>query len=215
MKIKMNDYSNYSDKETLLEFYIDNGCVRQSNENYFGAIFCFTKALEISPNFAEAYLRRGIVRGILKDFTGAVSDFSKAIVLNPNYTDAYFNRGLLWYRSGINVNALEDFLKVTEINSGYSGVYIFIGDVYWKEKDYAEAVKYYTYAIETEPSNMSAYYKRAHAKRVLMDYDGALDDFNIFITLNPNVGQIQLTKAIKKLFKNDIKNSRFQFSSLN
>lgn len=215
MLIKMNNNSNYSDKEMLLEYYIDNGCVRQANENYYGAIFCFTKALEISPKSAEAYLRRGIVRGILQDFTGAVNDFSKAIVLNPNYTDAYFNRGLLWYRSGININALEDFLRVTDIDPGYSGVYIFIGDVYWKDKNYAHAVKYYTQAIEVEPGNMSAYYKRAHAKRVLMDYDGALDDFNKFIMLNPNVGHITLTKSIRKLFRKEIKEARFSFSSLN
>ncbi len=209
------NYSNLSDKELKLEYYIDNGCVRQANQNYLGAVFSFTKAIGIAPDHAEPYLRRGIVRGILQDFNGAVSDFSKAIEISPFYPDAYFNRGLLWYRNGDNQKALEDFLKVAEINSEFSGVYIFIGDVYWKEKNYAQAVKYYTNAIDADPGNMSAYYKRAHAKRVLMDYDGALDDFNIFITLNPNLGHIQLTKAIKKLFKKDIKDSRFQFSSLN
>jgi tetratricopeptide (TPR) repeat protein len=213
--MEMNNYSNFSDKETLLEYYIDYGCVRQANENYYGAVFCFTKAIEVSPNFAESHLRRGIVRGILKDFTGAVSDFSKAIFINPAYAEAYFNRGLLWQRSGININALEDFLKVIEIDPGYSGVYIFIGDIYWKQKEYASAVKYYTNAIEFEPLSMSAYYKRAHAKRILMDYDGALEDFNKFIMLNPNVGQISLTKAIRKLFKKEIKEEKFNFSSLN
>lgn len=211
----MNDYTNYPDKETLLEYHIDNGCVRQSNEDYYGAVFSFTKAIEISPNSAEAYLRRGIIRGILKDFSGAINDFSKAIEINPDYSDAYFNRGLLWHRSGILINALEDFIKVTEIDPGYSGVYIFLGDIYWKQKEYAQAVKYYSYAIDFEPTSMSAYYKRAHAKRVLMDYDGALEDFNKFILLNPNVGQISLTKAIRKLFKKEIKEARFNFSSLN
>ena len=209
----MKNRSNYS--EMLLEYYIDIGCVRQANEDYYGALFCFTKAIETHPKFEEAYLRRGIVRGILKDFIGAISDFSKAIVINPGYSEAYFNRGLLWHRSGINVSALEDFLKVIEIDPGYNGINVFIGDVYWKEKDYAQAVKYYSKAIEYEPENMSAYYKRAHAKRILMDYDGAIEDFNKFINLNPNVGQINLTNAIKKLFKKEIKEARFNFSSLN
>jgi len=189
--------------------------MRQANEDYYGAVFSFTKAIEISPQFAEAYLRRGIVRGILKDLSGAISDFSKAISINPEYADAYFNRGLLWHRSEMLENALEDFIKVTEIDPCYSGVYIFIGDIYWKQKEYAQAVKYYSYAIDFDPINMSAYYKRAHAKRVLMDYDGALEDFNKFIMLNPNVGQISLTKAIRKLFRKEINEARFNFSSLN
>lgn len=211
----MNTQSNFSDKELKLEFYLDSGCVRQANGNYYGAIFCFTKVIEISPYFAEGYLRRGIVRGILNDFQGAVSDFSKAISFRPEYTEAYFNRGLLWYRSGIQINALEDFTKVTEIDPSHNDVFILIGDIHWKNKDFALAVKHYSYAIEADPSNMSAYYKRAHGKRVLMDYDGALEDFNKFISLNPNVGNITLTKPIKKLFKNEIKNSRFNFTSLN
>jgi len=209
------NYSNFSDKEFKLEYYIDNGCVRQANEDFLGAIFHFTKAVEIAPECHEPYLRRGIVRGILNDFFGAEGDFSKAIDLNRHCADAYFNRGLLWYRNGVNTKALEDFERVAEIDPGYGGIYIFIGDVYWKEKNYSLAVKFYSCAIDADPSNMSAYYKRAHAKRVLMDYDGALEDFNTFITLNPNIGQINLTKAIKKLFRNDIKNSVFQFSSLN
>ena len=101
------------------------------------------------------------------------------------------------------------------MNPHYSEVYLLIGDLNWKNKDYANAVKYYSQAIEVKPGNMSAYYKRAHAKRILMDYDGALEDFNRFIALNPNVGQIGLTNSIKRLFWEEIKRAKFQFSSLN
>jgi len=205
----------FANKHSLYKHYLANGTSRQANDDYLGAIFHFTKAIEVNESGAEAFLKRGIVRAIQKDLFGAEKDYSKAIELNQNFTEAYFNRGLFWYRVESYKDALEDFLKVVEINPNYSGVHILIGDVYWKNKDYAHAVMYYTKAIEVDPSNMSAYYKRAHAKRVLMDYDGALEDFNRFITLTPNVGQIGLTKAIKRLFWEEIKKSKFQFSSLN
>ena len=205
----------FSNKHSMFKHYLANGTSRQSNEDYLGAIFHFTKAIEINQYSPEAYLKRGIVRAILKDLFGAEKDYSKAIELDQNFTEAYFNRGLFWYRVESYPDALEDFLKVVEINPNYAGVRILIGDVYWKNKDYAQAVMHYTKAIEVEPTNMSAYYKRAHAKRVLMDYDGALEDFNRFVTLTPNVGQIGLTKAIKRLFWEEIKKSKFQFSSLN
>ena len=205
----------FANKHSLLTHYLANGSTRQANGDYLGAAFHFTKAIEVSGVNAEAYLKRGIIRAILQDLYGAEKDYSKAIELDQNFTDAYFNRGLFWYRMQSLKNALEDFLKVVEINPNYSGVHLLIGDIYWKNKDYAHAVMYYTKAIEVDPSNISAYYKRAHAKRVLMDYDGALEDFNRFITLTPNVGQFGITKAIKRLFWEDIKRSKFQFSSLN
>lgn len=205
----------FANKHSLYKHYLANGSSRQANGDYLRAIFHFTKAIEVNQLSAEAYLKRGIVRAIQKDLFGAEKDYSKAIELNQNFIEAYFNRGLFWYRVDSHKDALEDFLKVIEINPNYGGVLVLIGDIYWKNKDYAQAVKYYTKAIEVEPTNMSAYYKRAHAKRVLMDYDGALEDFNRFITLTPNVGQIGLTKSIKRLFREEIKQSKFQFSSLN
>ena len=205
----------FANKHSLLKHYLANGSTRQANGDYLGAAFHFTKAIETNKLNAEAYLKRGIVRAILNDLHGAEKDYTKAIELDQNFAEAYFNRGLFWYRMQSCENALEDFLKVSEISPDYNGVNLLIGDVYWKNKDYAHAVLYYTKAIENDPSNMSAYYKRAHAKRVLMDYDGALEDFNRFITLTPNVGQLGITKAIKRLFWEDIKKSKFQFSSLN
>jgi tetratricopeptide (TPR) repeat protein len=205
----------FANKHSLYKHYLANATSKQANGNYLGAIFHFSKAIEVNGLSAEAYLKRGIVRAIQKDLFGAEKDYSKAIELNNNFTEAYFNRGLFWYRVESYKDALADFLKVVEINPNFGGVHIFIGDVYWKDKNYASAVMHYTKAIEVEPTNMSAYYKRAHAKRVLMDYEGALEDFNRFITLTPNVGQIGLTKAIKRLFWEEIKKSKFQFSSLN
>jgi tetratricopeptide (TPR) repeat protein len=213
-KIEMKK-TYFANRHSLMKHYLTNGSTRQANGDYLGAAFHFTKAIEVSEVNADAYLRRGIVRAILNDLYGAEQDYSKAIELDQNFTDAYFNRGLLWYRIDNCKDSLDDFLKVVEINPNFSGVHLLIGDLYWKNKDYARAVMYYTKAIEVDPSNMSAYYKRAHAKRVLMDYDGSLEDFNKFITLTPNVGQLGITKAIKRLFSEDIKKSKFQFSSLN
>src|SRR3972149_6060161 len=108
----------FSNKHSMFKHYLANGSSRQSNEDYLGAIFHFTKAIEINQYSPEAYLKRGIV---------------KAIELDQNFTEAYFNRGLLWYRVESYPDALEDFLKVVEINPNYAGVRILIGDVYWKK----------------------------------------------------------------------------------
>jgi len=101
------------------------------------------------------------------------------------------------------------------LNPEYSQIFSLIGDVYWREENYALAVKHYSKAIEKDPGFMSVYYKRAHAKRKLQDYDGAINDYNKFIELNPNIGNITLTKAIKTLFRKELKEAGFYYSSFN
>jgi len=215
---------NLAKENAKKAFKIDNmlapinvtlGMIYSATGNYKLAIEHFKSALLSDPNNAAAFRCLAKAYESSDDNPGAESIYKRAIELKPDFTDAYFNRGLFWYRANSYEDALNDFLKVIEMNPHYSEVYLLIGDLNWKNKDYANAVKYYSQAIEVKPGNMSAYYKRAHAKRILMDYDGALEDFNRFIALNPNVGQIGLTSSIKRLFWEEIKRAKFQFSSLN
>jgi lipoprotein NlpI len=58
------------------------------------AILDLTRAIEISPQLAEAYCNRGFCRMGKWDFDGAIADCTKAIEIDPNYARAYGNRGL-------------------------------------------------------------------------------------------------------------------------
>lgn len=58
--------------------YIESGREKHKNEDYYGAIVDFTKAIEVFPNYAEAYYSRGISKGVLGDFNGSCADARKA-----------------------------------------------------------------------------------------------------------------------------------------
>ena len=67
------------------DFYFDRAFEKGNNGDYYGAIFDYTKAIEINPNDGDAYYNRGWNKGSLKDYYGAISDYTKAIEINPNY----------------------------------------------------------------------------------------------------------------------------------
>ena len=73
--------------------YFDNGIEKITNEDYYGAIADFTKAIEIDPDYDYAYARRGDVNLYSKkDYYAAIADYTKAIEIDPNYDYAYASR---------------------------------------------------------------------------------------------------------------------------
>ena len=75
--------------------YIDQGDIKYNNEDYTGALIDYNKAIEISPNHAEAYNNRGNLEEGMGNYSGAIEDYNKAIAINPSYADAYYNRGFI------------------------------------------------------------------------------------------------------------------------
>lgn len=70
-----------------------------------------SKAIALSPSFAEAYNSRGIAYAKSKQDKRAINDYSKAIELNPRRAFYYKNRGLAHRRQGHYDSAIQDYSK--------------------------------------------------------------------------------------------------------
>jgi len=60
------------------------------------AVECFTKAIEINPNYAETYSNLGNSLKALGRNLQAIDCYTKAIQINPNYFNPYFNLGVVF-----------------------------------------------------------------------------------------------------------------------
>jgi tetratricopeptide (TPR) repeat protein len=76
------------------EEYFHNGIGKGKLKDFRGAIFDFTKAIELEPNLANSSFNRGYMKGELLDYKGAIVDFTKVIELEPNDVEAYKRRGV-------------------------------------------------------------------------------------------------------------------------
>lgn len=77
---------------------------------------CFSKAIELAPDFARAYIDRGVIYGQWGMNAKALADFNKAISLQPAHAPLYHNRGLVYEAMGKYARARDDFQKVIELD---------------------------------------------------------------------------------------------------
>jgi tetratricopeptide (TPR) repeat protein len=143
--------------------------------DFRGAAAQFTKAIEVSPKFAEAYRARGDAWQKAGQSDAALADFEKAIAIDPGDWLAYISRGMLWRSRGDSQRALADFARSIQLHP--------TADAYYQRGltnqalgEAEGAVDDYGRAIERDPGAPYAYRARAKAKRDLGDMAGAKED---------------------------------------
>ncbi len=106
----VNIFSQKNAGEYFLEAYY-----LQNLKNYKEAIFNYTKAIEILPNYYSAYIERAECKFYLKDYRGAILDYTKAIEINPNDAESYYSRGGCKFILNDKNGACLDWSKVGEL----------------------------------------------------------------------------------------------------
>ena len=98
--------------------YSDLGNAYYKAGDHAQAISCFTKAIELNPNFADAYSNRGIAYSESGQLANALSDYTKAIELNPKFADTYFSRAVVNALMGRTAEAKKDLQRSGGVEPG-------------------------------------------------------------------------------------------------
>jgi tetratricopeptide (TPR) repeat protein len=165
----------------------------------------FTKAIELSPYYADAYCGRGISYCVLdrlgpcycKNSSKSLSDLDKAVELEP-YNDYFcFRRGLHYKHNNNEIMAMKDFDKSIELNQHNMWAYFHRGDLYYKIGNYNKALKDYDRAVEIDPRNVAAHNKLGLAYSQLEDHTKAIREFSLSIELDPQNKKLYYNRGIE------------------
>ena len=121
------------------------------------------------------------------NLTEAHSEFNKAVEVNPDDADAYYYRGKNYQKMNKLDLALDDLLTSIDINPKNPNALETIGWIYIQNKDYSEAMTYYSRVLEYEPDNAMAYHNRAGLHAKLGDMEQAKIDVGIACDLGYEV----------------------------
>ncbi|MDR2446542.1 MAG: tetratricopeptide repeat protein [Treponema sp.] len=157
------------------------------------AVDDFTRAIECSPDMAEAYFNRGAAhRSKAQESVNLI----KAIIMQKAADDA--GRSLLLVQLGRMggkdlIPHIDALLRGLRFNHDEAGALIAQCAGLFAEDDAREAIEDLSRAIALEPDNAEAYYQRGLAYTLMGAKDKAFADYEQACALDPNHG-----KAVEK-----------------
>jgi serine/threonine protein kinase/cytochrome c-type biogenesis protein CcmH/NrfG len=162
------------------------GLAHASMRNYEQAIYDYSKAIQLDPQYAEAHNNRSAAHLMMENYGQALVDCNRAIELAPDFIAAYVNRGIAHTGLRDYVKALADYDKVIELNPNNVYAYYNRGNTYvWMGK-YKEGLADYDQAIDLDAEFVAAYVNRGVVQDELKDYHRAIADYTRAIELNPD-----------------------------
>lgn len=155
----------------------------------------FCEAMRFNKNKPEIYyFLKGNLEQISEKYDKALMQYDKAIAYNPNYIKALNNRGIVKQTLGDISGALEDYNQAIALGVNNYHIFKNRGNIRLQLGDYNGAVEDYNSALEME-HHAELYFNKAVAKYILLDYDGALEECEILLSIDslyPNAKKLKI-----------------------
>ena len=165
---------------------------------------CYSEAIHLKPDFAEAYHNRGINREVRRDLEGALKDYNEAIRLKPDLANPHTGRGNVLRAKGDLKSALKEFDQAIRLKPDFFEAYSWRGRVRRAKGDREGALRDYNEAIRLSPNYVSAYIGRGDVRHATRDLESALKDYNEAIRLKPWHASAHMSRADVRRAKGDV-----------
>ncbi len=155
-----------------------------------------------NPTFDSAYIQRAYCFSKLGDFKSSLADYNHAMA-NPSLKiSALDGRAILYYKTMQYQKALDDFTEIIRLNKNDYHAYYGRGLVKTEFKIYRTNPDTNSLTTSFDESGKSFYY----------DYNGALEDYDKAIDLNPSYADTYVMRG--KLFNQLQKNDKAYYQTL-
>lgn len=158
---------------------------------------CTTVIARRDAHAGSAYYYRGLAFAHLQRDEDAIADFTQTINIYANSANTYFNRAEAFERLGRYDEAIADFDRALRINPTDA---TFLNDACWVRavagKDLERAAELCEGAITHDERNANFRDSRAVVRLKQQDYQGALDDYEVAVRMDPRSGRFAYGRGI-------------------
>lgn len=162
------------------------GAILRRSDRNSEAEQAYKKALELSPQDAEAHYNLGNTFRELGKLEEASLSFNKAIMLNGEFADAHNNLGNTLKDLGRLEDAELCYLRVVELTPDKAGCHYNLGLVRQQLNKLKQAVASYQKAISVKPNYAEAFNNLGLVYKELGKLDDAEASYSRAIVLRPN-----------------------------
>ena len=160
------------------------------------ALKCFSRAVEMRPDFAEGFNNRGVVLQELERWDEALESYQRALGIAPDYIDALYNRGVVLGELKRWDEALESYQRALDLRPDNARAHNNRGNVLQKLKRWDEALESYQRALDLRPDHAEAFNNRGVVLRELKRWDEALQSYQRAVELRPDYADAFNNRAV-------------------
>ena len=147
------------------------------------------KAVELSPQDAEAYNNLGITLKELGRLDEAKKCYRKSISLNPGYVEAHYNLGNIFHEMERLEKAHESYRQATNLKPNFAEAHNNLGTILKEMGRLGEAAESYRKSIALKPDYAEAHYNLGIIYKKLLQLDAAEESYKNAITLKPDYSE--------------------------
>ena len=150
------------------------------------ALKSFRKAFTFNPNLAYLRFDYANLLGNLKQYNEAIEQYKLYLTAFPNDANAYRNLGLVYKSIDNNELALLNFEKSYSKDSTNNDTKKELAYCYHVKKDYANALKFYDFALKSEPQNKDLLANKALTLHAMHNYISAIEIYKDLLNEGSN-----------------------------
>jgi protein O-GlcNAc transferase len=147
------------------------------------AVVADQKAVEISPNDAEAHSNLGVILQELSRLEDAVVSFKKAIEINPDYAEAHSNLGITLKELGRLDDAETSYKTAVHIKPDFAEAHMNLGMTLQALGRLKDAETSYKQAIAIKPEYAEAHFSLGNTLKELGRLEDAEKSYKIATTI--------------------------------
>ena len=151
---------------------------------YLDAVAAFDKAIAQKTNFYQAYYGKGLALYELGNYQDASDAFQQAMELKPSFYPALYRQSLSLLNLKQYSEALTVIARAIALKPENIALYALKGEALQNMAQYEAAINSYNKTILAE-NNPLMVTRRGSIRRLLKEYDLALNDFNEAIKYDP------------------------------
>lgn len=192
------------------EALYEEGVKLKKEQKISEALAKFKEAIKLKPDYTGALYESGWCYNDLKDYNNALANLDKAAVSWSTTPKVFFERGYANQMLYKHKEALNDYFRARELKPDYSNINKKIGEVYYQDEDYSNALLYFEkHEQVTMSDNLGKdylyWYRRGFSYNAQKQYEKALISLDKSLNIKNDYLSTYLERgfAYTKLKRND------------
>lgn len=113
----------------------------------------------------------------------------------PDVGILHFEKGRLLWKDGVYAGAMESLTKAVQLDGSLSEAHVFLGQIYFRDQDYARATQHFYAVLKARPTDPIALSGLAESRLQAGDTNGAIEAIKRAVSAYPDRVEFALREA--------------------